>query len=284
MGWVFDTIGISLDDFVAGMFNSAINWLYTTLFDSLRVLFTKANQTGADIFRFAWVQTLINFFYALGWALFAIGLVVSVADTVIEYGNGKGDIKTTALNWLKSLLAVSLFTVLPVRLYNFAVYSQDSVSRSIINQISDNNYAIEFVEFNNSLINIAFAIMVVYSIIKVFLSNIKRGGILLTLIGVGSLYMLNLPRGYSDGFNGWIKQVIALCFTSFMQTTLFFLGIITINSDWLVGAALVLSATEVPRIADRFGLDTSVRGNMMAVSMTANTALNGIKLVRTFAK
>ena len=119
---------------------------------------------------------------------------------------------------------------------------------------------------------------------KVFFANVKRGGILLTLIGVGSLYMLNLPRGYSDGFNGWIKQVIALCFTSFMQTTLFFTGLITIQSDWLIGTCLILSATEVPRIADRFGLDTSIRGNMMAVSMTANTALSGMRFIRAVAK
>lgn len=117
-----------------------------------------------------------------------------------------------------------------------------------------------------------------------YIANVKRGGILLTLIGVGSLYMLNLPRGYSDGFNGWIKQVIALCFTSFMQTTLFFTGLITIQSDWLIGTCLILSATEVPRIADRFGLDTSIRGNMMAVSMTANTALSGMRFIRAVAK
>lgn len=129
-----------------------------------------------------------------------------------------------------------------------------------------------------------FILMILYATVKVFFANVKRGGILLTLIGVGSLYMLNLPRGYSDGFNGWIKQVIALCFTSFMQTTLFFTGLITIQSDWLIGTCLILSATEVPRIADRFGLDTSIRGNMMAVSMTANTALSGMRFIRAVAK
>lgn len=76
--------------------------------------------------------------------------------------------------------------------------------------------------------------MILYATVKVFFANVKRGGILLTLIGVGSLYMLNLPRGYSDGFNGWIKQVIALCFTSFMQTTLFFFAInLKISSERL---------------------------------------------------
>lgn len=284
MGWLFDVLGISVDGFVSSIFNGIINWIYEVIFSVIKVVFTKINETGSDLFRLPWVQSLVNFFYILGWALFAIGLVVSISDMVIEYSNGKGDVKTTAINWLKAVLAVSLFTILPERLYNFAVYTQDSVSRSIIDQVTDENYYHHLVEFNVNFVNVIFILMILYATVKVFFANVKRGGILLTLIGVGSLYMLNLPRGYSDGFNGWIKQVIALCFTSFMQPTLFFTGLITIQSDWLIGTCLILSATEVPRIADRFGLDTSIRGNMMAVSMTANTALSGMRFIRAVAK
>lgn len=282
MGWLFDVLGISVDGFVSSIFNGIINWIYEVIFSVIKVVFTKINETGSDLFRLPWVQSLVNFFYILGWALFAIGLVVSISDMVIEYSNGKGDVKTTAINWLKAVLAVSLFTILPERLYNFAVYTQDSVSRSIIDQVTDENYYHHLVEFNVNFVNVIFILMILYATVKVFFANVKRGGILLTLIGVGSLYMLNLPRGYSDGFNGWIKQVIALCFTSFMQTTLFFTGLITIQSDWLIGTCLILSATEVPRIADRFGLDTSIRGNMMAVSMTANTALSGMRFITSY--
>lgn len=189
MGWLFDVLGISVDGFVSSIFNGIINWIYEVIFSVIKVVFTKINETGSDLFRLPWVQSLVNFFYILGWALFAIGLVVSISDMVIEYSNGKGDVKTTAINWLKAVLAVSLFTILPERL-----------------------------------------------------------------------------------------------FTSFMQTTLFFTGLITIQSDWLIGTCLILSATEVPRIADRFGLDTSIRGNMMAVSMTANTALSGMRFIRAVAK
>lgn len=232
MGWLFDVLGISVDGFVSSIFNGIINWIYEVIFSVIKVVFTKINETGSDLFRLPWVQSLVNFFYILGWALFAIGLVVSISDMVIEYSNGKGDVKTTAINWLKAVLAVSLFTILPERLYNFAVYTQDSVSRSIIDQVTDENYYHHLVEFNVNFVNVIFILMILYATVKVFFANVKRGGILLTLIGVGSLYMLNLPRGYSDGFNGWIKQVIALCFTSFMQTTLFFTGLITIQSDF----------------------------------------------------
>lgn len=83
---------------------------------------------------------------------------------------------------------------------------------SLKETVTDENYYHHLVEFNVNFVNVIFILMILYATVKVFFANVKRGGILLTLIGVGSLYMLNLPRGYSDGFNGWIKQVIALCF------------------------------------------------------------------------
>ena len=44
---------------------------------------------------------------------------------------------------------------------------------------------------------------------------------------LGSLYLFSVPRGYTDGFYQWCKQVAAICLTAFMQTTLLFLGMMT---------------------------------------------------------
>jgi len=51
-------------------------------------------------------------------------------------------------------------------------------------------------------------ILMGYAVIKVFFANLKRGGILLIQIAVGSLYMFSVPRGYIDGFVSWCKQVV----------------------------------------------------------------------------
>ena len=123
--------------------------------------------------------------------------------------------------------------------------------------------------------------VVEYCVIKCFFSNIKRGGILLTQIAVGSLHMFSLPRGYSEGFTGWCKQIIAICFTAFMQTTLLLLGMITMQTHALLGLGVMLAANEVPRIAQQFGLDTSMRVNMMSAVHTTTTAIN---LGRAIAK
>lgn len=69
-------------------------------------------------------------------------------------------------------------------------------------------------------------IILVWAIFKIFFSNLKRGGILLVQICVGSMHMLALARGYTDGFGSWCKQVAALCFTAFVQNLLYLLAII----------------------------------------------------------
>ena len=127
------------------------------------------------------------------------------------------------------------------------------------------------------LILIAFA----YAITKVFFQNIKRGGILLVQIAVGSMYLFSVPRGYTDGFIQWTKQIIALCLTAFLQTTLLMLGLMTFPGNKIIGIGIMLAAGEVPRIAGQFGMDTSAKMNLMSAAHSAQSA---IYLTRMFAR
>ena len=121
--------------------------------------------------------------------------------------------------------------------------------------------------------------MMGYAVIKVFFANLKRGGILLIQISVGSLYMFSVPRGYTDGFIGWCKQIIGLCLTAFLQVTILTAGLMVMPSHCLLGLGLMLSAGEIPRIADVFGLETSTKANMMGAVQTASMAVNTTKTI-----
>ena len=105
------------------------------------------------------------------------------------------------------------------------------------------------VQVNFGLLNLLCMIAFAYCVIKIFFANIKRGGIPLIQMAVGSLYMFSVPRGYQDGFNQWMKQIAALCLTAFMQTTLLFLGLLTFPGNMLLGLGIMLASNEVPRIA-----------------------------------
>ena len=133
----------------------------------------------------------------------------------------------------------------------------------------------------SNLLNLLFLIALAYCVIKVFFANIKRGGMLLTQIAVGSLYMFSIPKGNIDGFIAWCRQVIALCITAFLQMTLLFLGLLTWKENMLLGLGVMLAANEVPNIAKQFGLDTSVRVSLMNAVHTTTTAIN---LTRAIAR
>ena len=123
-------------------------------------------------------------------------------------------------------------------------------------------------------------ILMAYAIIKVFFANLKRGGILLIQIAVGSLYMFSVPRGYLDGFMGWMRQVIGLCLTAFLQSTILVAGLMVFKDHAMMGVGLMLSAGEVPRIAGSFGLDTTTKANITSAVYTAQSAVN---VTRTIA-
>ena len=276
------------------IYGEYLAWLYRTVFGAIAEFFTQMSGMGTELFDLSWVKAALDFFRLFGWGLYTVGIAVAVFDFAIEYQCcGRANIKTTLLNILKGFFAASLFTRLPVELYRFTVTLQNTFTHDLIGTASGNvlelarevlyRYSPNGVNALNGfgLLELLFLIALGYCVIKVFFSNIKRGGILLTQIAVGSLYLFSLPRGYADGFTQWCKQVVALCLTTFMQTTLLFLGLMTWKNNILLGFGVMLAANEVPRIAQVFGLDTGVKVNMTSVMHTTTTAVN---LTKTLTK
>lgn len=289
LGWVGDKLSIS-----DSIWDTMLEWVFQTIYGAIAEFFGMINNMGADIFDLAWVDTFLQLFSLFGWALFTAGLAVAVFDLAIEYQSGRTNIQGACLNVLKGFMAASLFTNLPVALYKFCITLQTDFSGDLIasfigaNQSADLGTIAEIALKNlggfSGLLGTLTTIAYGYCIVKLFFANIKRGGILLCQIAVGSLYMFSIPRGYCDGFNGWCKQIFALCLTAFMQTSLLFLGLLTWQTDILLGLGVMLAANEVPRIAQQFGLDTSVRVNMMSVTHTVNSAISAGRFVaRKFA-
>lgn len=263
-----------------------LKWFYNSVYNAISSFFTLMSSTGSTIFSLTWVQAVIKLFSLFGWALFVAGLVVAIFDIAIEYQSMKQfNIKRQILPLIYGFFAVNLFTVLPVRLYTLCVSFQYTFTKDLTRIFGKDavlgrnltEYALKALNAfsgKTALINLLFIIALGYCVVKVFFANIKRGGILLTQIAVGSLYMFSIPKGYTDGFIQWCKQVIALCLTAFLQMTLLYLGLLTWQTNVLLGLGIMLSANEVPRIAQSFGLDTSVKINMMSAVHTTTTAIN----------
>lgn len=296
LGDIFSGIGDLLGDALASLgeaisnsiFDAILKWWYEMIYTAVADFFSQMSGMGAEIFALPWVQATIRLFTLFGWSLFAAGTVVAIFDVAIEYQSGRANIKSAALNILKGFFACSLIGIVPVELYKFCITLQNRFSHDLTGILVDGVtldlagestsvlegcFAIS-VDVTFGLLNLLCLIAFAYCVINIFFQNIKRGGILLVQMSVGALYMFSLPRGYADGFNQWMKQVAAICLTAFMQTTLLFLGLLTFPDHMLMGLGIMLAANEVPRIAQQFGLDSSVKVNMMSVVHATTTAVN----------
>ena len=296
-------------DFILGdVMSQFIDWIYDQVVGFLGDFFSQMGNMGVELFEMNWVASIVLFFSYLAWALYGTGLVVSCFETGIEYQHGRGSIKDAALNAIKGFMAVSLFTIVPVELFKLSVNLQSSLTAGITgygqsfgevaNQIiaglgstPDPGSAISSGIFGglsvitSPIMLLFIIIMMGYSVIKVFFANLKRGGILLIQIAVGSLYMFSVPRGYIDGFIQWCKQIIGLCLTTFLQATILTAGLMVLKDHALLGLGLMLAAGEVPRIAGAFGLDTSTKANMMSAVYTAQAAVSTTRtIVQAVAK
>lgn len=292
-------------NFVAGtVLNQIIDWIYGQIVGFLGNFFAQMGDMGAEVFDLDWVKSIVLFFVYLGWALYGTGLVVSVFECAIEYQSGRGSIRDTALNAVKGFMAVGLFSTVPIELYKLSVSLQGSLTAGItgyssgigglassiisglnssatLEQAENSNVFGGLAAITSPILILFILILMGYAVIKVFFANLKRGGILLIQIAVGSLYMFSVPRGYIDGFVSWCKQIVGLCLTTFLQATILCAGLMVLKDHALLGLGLMLSAGEIPRIAGAFGLDTSTKANLMSAAYAAQTAVN---VTRTIIK
>ena len=246
-----------LDFFLGGLMDQFIDWVYSQLVGFFGNFFAEMGNMGVELFEMSWVQSIVLFFSYLAWALYVVGLVVAVFEVGIEYQTGRASVKDAAISAVKGFMAVGCFTLVPVELYKLSVTLQasltsgitgygesfDAISTDIINSLQgvDIGTAASSGVFGgigsitSPIMVIFIIIMMGYAVIKCFFSNLKRGGILLIQIAVGSLYMFSVPRGYMDGFIQWCKQIIGLCLTTFLQATILTAGLLVLKDHALLG-------------------------------------------------
>ncbi len=295
--WIGDGISNLWDNTIGGVadaigdwiWEAMFKWMFNLIYGAIADLFEFINETTSDVFAMSWVQAFVGLFQSLAWMLFVCGLIVAVFDTAIAYESGQANIKNTCINVLKGFMAASLVTVVPQRLYSFCVATQGTFTHELLGNfigsttdtVADSGLKVIIALASDvSLFNLFFIILFGYCTVKVIFANIKRGGIMLCQIAVGSLYLFGVPRGYTDGFYGWCKQVIVTCLTAFLQTTILYLGLLSFTQHPLLAVGICLSATEVPRIAQMFGLDTSVKVNMMSVSHTVSMGAKAVGMIK----
>lgn len=120
--------GITVD----GVLDQLCDWLYGKVVEFFGEFLTMINHMGAELFNMNWVKAVILFFSYFAWSLYIVGMVTAVFDVAIASQNGKGNLQDVGINMIKGFFAVSLFTVVPIRLYTFCI----NLSSGLIGAIS----------------------------------------------------------------------------------------------------------------------------------------------------
>ena len=302
--------------FAGESLDEILNYIFYQIVEGMNQFTGEMSRTGVSILGDVNVKAVIYLFQLLGSVLWLVGVIYAIFEFCIAYQIERTSFYGTAMNLIKSMFAVSLFTIVPVALFNTCVDLFEAVGTVLTSSAGGNPSVTTWIQgFFQAALNsytaalmptvnafkgvwdfiagtktatapIPFQILVqviimLYVVIKVFVGNLKRGGIMLIMLCTGSLHMLSIPRGYMDGFSAWCKQVVAICFTVFMQNALFSLGLMLMkdSSATYVTLGIVMSAAEVPRIAQMFGLETSAKANIGGAVQTAGSAFSMVRMM-----
>ena len=208
------------------MLGQIVDWFYGQIVGFLGNFFSEMGNMGAELFDMSWVQSVVLFFSYLGWALFAIGTGGSLLRVRRGIFRWTRECQRNGFECHQGLFWRFPFSQVPVRLYVLAVSLQADLTAGITGFGTDqhrgrsksgaggfqrrgesdlpaNHFALGFGPVTSGLMVIFCLALMAYAVIKVFFANLKRGGILLIQIAVGSLYMFSVPRGYgTDSYSG----------------------------------------------------------------------------------
>ena len=294
------------------LFPDMLGWLGSLAAKVSYTMVAESSNLFIDIFNNTTVRAFLIFLSSWGSVMFIVGVGLSLAECASSYKEGQGiDFQGIFKNIFLGLFASFGFVTIPILLYRFTMEATkilvgDSIDASIKKNLYEGFDEVVFADLDGKIdftpesvktelqtaiigpiIISILAIVMACFIIKILLGNLKRSGILIILLTVCPIHLLSIPRGYTDSFYSWCKQVVGQCLTFFIQnfmltlSMLFFAnssGITIVNM--ILSISILLAASEAPRILQQFGLESSVRTNATQAIFAASGVTN---IVRTFA-
>lgn len=255
-------------------------------------LVSYSNEMINGLYNNRAVVGYLIFISVFGSIMYLFGVGFSFADWALKHNeNISVSIMDTFKNQLIGLFALLGFTQIPVLLIQFTndicIRLISGLDASAITNLmqSVQSGGLQLDAFWTTVALPVFVIIMFVCVVKLFFSNIKRGGILLILISICPVHLFSLTRGYCDSFYSWCRQVLALCLTAFVQNFLIALSLVifafdgTSLTDIIIAVGVALSAAEAPRILQQFGLDTSMRANLSQAIFGVSGVMNIIKMM-----
>ena len=276
-------------------FTAGENWLASLVSTLLTSWLSIFSFSALQLFSHPFVTNIINAFHMLGCVLFSAGFIIALLEYIIEASNGQGDWTKLVFNTTKGVVFTSCFAGLPYSFFMFTNQANISMSYSLTGGLYDAmiNSGGDFTESYNLIMRawqgsvnqsgiivvIVAELLILIFDIKILLDNVSRAGVLFALIIFGSLNAFSIPRGHTDATVGWCKQVIGLCLTNTVENILMITGFYIFSTGtsfqvYLCGVGAMFAATLVPKIAQQFSIDASVKDTVSRMAFMGGMALN----------
>ena len=264
--------------------DALMQWIYDSIVGGFEGVINSVMDIGVEMFEnpsaYPYVQVTVDFFQKLAWVFFALGIVLAAMEAAIAYYNGRGDLGNVALNIIKSYAVCFFLTNLAIRIYKFVILDINPGWLRVVMQTGGNAPDAMDAEgilslfttvlngtnlIDYGIYGILMLFVMLYYLVKIYFMIFKRTALFIALLGIGSLHMIEIPRGIWDGFHGWAKQVAGICFVSVIQTTLLAIAArLFVDAHPLLGIGMMAACEDVPRIAERYGVDTSMSNGAAA--------------------
>lgn len=243
------------------------------------------------------VINVLDLFEYVGGALLVCGLLFGITKHAIEaQEDGGTEWHQLILNIFYSILALAFIRAGVIFLFTLS----KAVQKSLFTTIDASNYETVFNKMQTSLATgvapsatpgsaglsslwiIVIVVMLIVMLLIIFFQMLKRTGIILAHIAIGYLHVFSLPSGNFNDFFSWCKMAVAICATNIIQTTLLLIGMSLITVDTSIqriflGMGVLLAATEVEKVCERFGFSTGTRRQL---GSAVNSVNSSVKLYR----
>ena len=70
------TVGTVTSEASRMIFDAMFNWIFMTIYDGIAGLFAWINESSADLFQLAWINSFISLFHHIGWILFVVRMAL----------------------------------------------------------------------------------------------------------------------------------------------------------------------------------------------------------------
>ena len=240
------------------------------------------------------IQAYLQLLQIFASILFVAGIAMAISEWAINSNEGSANNVMSTFKYILLGLFVTLgFTAIPILLMQFTAECTNlliSAFSSNPSSIMDNLILDHFTggtDMGGVILWYVFLIIFIIDIVKIFLSNMKRGGVMIILLSVCPFHIFSIPRGHVDAFFSWCKQMIALYVTTLVQNLFLAISLRVIGessittADMCMCIGLLTAAVEAPQWMQMFGLDTSVKASPTQAIYAASGVTN---IIGTFSK